>query len=139
MMLAQTVIVDPFDGPEIAQLIVATIALVGTLASVIIANRGRQHAHAARAQVENDHRTNLRDDQDEIKELVLEVRDKQLEHTEKLEDMAEDVGLLKSGWRTNRDDIDELMDTAAQERRQREMWGPPPATRRERRDRDNAW
>lgn len=49
------------------------IALISTLGLIIVAvignglisNRGRQHAKAARAQVENSHELNLRDDIDE--------------------------------------------------------------------------
>lgn len=45
-------------------IMVAAITGIPGIAAAVIANRGRRHARAARTQVENDHTTNLRDDQD---------------------------------------------------------------------------
>ena len=45
-------------------ILVAAITGIPGIAAAILANRGRQHAKAARVQVENDHDTNFRDDQD---------------------------------------------------------------------------
>lgn len=45
-------------------ILVATIAGIPGIIAAVLANRGRQHARAARVQVENDHTTNFRDDQD---------------------------------------------------------------------------
>lgn len=146
-------IVDRFDGPEQALLLVAIVGLVGTLLTVggvvvtaIIANSAKKHSQVIREQVENDHkdaknpnlRADLDDKHDEQKKQLDKLGRGQDRLITDVHAMRDDIGLLKQGWRTNRDDIDDLMDTAAQERRQREMWGPPPATRRERRDRDDA-
>ena len=107
--------------------------------------RGRKDAKIVRDQVENEHQDapqpNLREDLD-AKEKAAEARDKQ--RKKQLDDIAHvvkqtatDVALLKAGYQANRDDIDDLMDTAAEERRQKALWGPPPQTRRERRSRNN--
>jgi hypothetical protein len=87
-------------------------------------------------QVENDHRSNLRDDQDEIKELVLEVRNQLSDVAGEVTQTKADVSLLKDGYQSNRTRIESLEDTDRQEREQRRTWGPPPTTRRERRDRN---
>lgn len=49
---------------------VAMITGIPGIAAAVLANRGRQHARAARVQVENDHTTNLRDDQDKQSEQL---------------------------------------------------------------------
>jgi hypothetical protein len=128
-------VIDHFDGPEIAQLSVAIVGLIGTLAAVIVANRGRQHARVSRVQLENEHQQtdnpNLREDLDAKDATTQEKLDKVIKQ---LGSVRDDIGLLKAGWRDNRTDIDDLMDT---DRRRREMmsWAPPPTTRRERRAR----
>lgn len=50
---------------SIVAILVACITGIPGIVAAVLANRGRQHARAARIQVENDHTTNLRDDQDE--------------------------------------------------------------------------
>jgi hypothetical protein len=45
--------------------LIAIIAGVPALTAALLANRGRQHAKAARAQVQNSHNTNLREELDE--------------------------------------------------------------------------
>lgn len=55
---------------------VAAITGIPGLTAAVLANRGRQHAKAARVQVENDHSTNLRDDQDSIKAGTDDANDK---------------------------------------------------------------
>ena len=45
-------------------LIAAGIPTLPALVALFVSNRGRQHAKAAREQVENDHSTNLRDELD---------------------------------------------------------------------------
>jgi hypothetical protein len=136
MATVGAVVVDPFDGPEIAQLSVAILSLIGTLAVVVISNRSRQHARVSRQQLENEHQEtenpNLREDLDAKHAQTAAQLDSVLG---KLEGVEEDVLFLKQGWRTNRTDIDELMDTDSR-RRQAEAWGPPPNSRRERRMRN---
>jgi hypothetical protein len=141
-------VVDPFDGPEIATLAVAVLSLVGVLVNTFVSNRARQHTRVVRSQVENEHQDapnpNLREDLD-AKERAAEERDRrQAQKLDKvLADIAgvkQDVGLLKEGWRTNRDDIDDLMDTENR-RREAAAWGPPQPqprvlSRRERRNRN---
>lgn len=46
-------------------LLVAAITGIPGVAAAVLANRGRQHARAARVQVENNHDTNLREEGDE--------------------------------------------------------------------------
>jgi len=48
-----------------SDVLVALIGAAGLIAVALIANRGRQHAKAARNQVENNHKTNLREEFDE--------------------------------------------------------------------------
>jgi hypothetical protein len=145
LMAATSVVIDPFDGPEIAQLSVAILGLVGTLAVVVISNRGRQHARVSRQQLENEHQQtenpNLREDLDAKHAHTDEKLDTVLA---KLGNVEDDVLVLKQGWRTNRTDIDDLMDTeqrrrfVEQRRLEEATWGPhsAPATRRERRMRN---
>jgi len=49
---------------QLGAILVALTILTGTVVTVL-ANRARTHAKAARYQVENDHKTNLRDEQDQ--------------------------------------------------------------------------
>lgn len=46
------------------EVLVATVTTVGLIVVAVISNRGRQHAKAARDQVQNSHNTNLRDELD---------------------------------------------------------------------------
>lgn len=55
---------------SLVAILVAVIAGIPGLAAAVLANRGRQHARAARVQVENDHSTNFRDDQDQQSEKL---------------------------------------------------------------------
>jgi hypothetical protein len=56
-------------------IIVSCITGVPAILAAILANRGRQHARAARHQVENDHTTNFREDQDkQTEQLSLGLR-----------------------------------------------------------------
>jgi hypothetical protein len=138
------VVVDPFDGPEIALLGAAVVAAVSSIVTAFLANRTRQHSRVVRSQVENEHQDaenpNLREDLD-AKDRAAEARAKKTDRKidrvlYELGEVKSDVGLLKEGWRTNRDDIDDLMDTATRERTERALWGPPAQTRRERRERN---
>ena len=145
--------VDRFDGPEQAMLLVSVVGLVGTLLTVggvvvtaIIANGAKKHSQVIREQVENDHKDaknpNLRVDLDDkfetLEQSVQAVHKGNDRIMSKLSVVEGDVSLLKEGYVSNRQRIESIEDTAAQERRQRAMWGPPATTRRERRDRDNA-
>lgn len=142
--------VDPFDGPEMATLLVAVVSAVAAISTAVIANRSRQHSQVVRAQVENEHKNaknpNLRDDIDDFRTVVLD----KIEHVSKGQDrlhtkvqhvdaklgaVEEKVDYLEDGWRANRSRIDELENT--DQRRQEKLWGPP-RTRREKRERD-AW
>lgn len=46
------------------EVLVALVGAVGLVVVALISNRGRQHAKAAREQVQNSHQTNLRDELD---------------------------------------------------------------------------
>lgn len=115
-------VIDPFDGPEIAMLAVAILTLLGSIFTAVIANRGRQHSLAARAQVENDHKTNFRDDTDQKdaqnKRLLSQLLRGQEQIGQKLRGVEDklgtvegDVSLLKDGWISNRERIQRLEDT----------------------------
>lgn len=150
-LAASSPAVDRFDGPEWALVIVATISAVSAIVGAVVANRSRQHSQVVREQVENDHgdakNPNLRVDLDDKFESlgheVHKVGKVAKEVMSKLEAVESDVTTLKdgqellhSGWRSNRTDIDDLMSTQEQERQAKRLWGPPPETRRERRERD---
>lgn len=139
------VVHDAFDGPEIASVIGQILVLAGVLVSVGYGRNANVNAKAARAQVENDHKTNFREDADE----KHEDQKKQIEKVQRgqdrivselhglrddLGDAREDIGLLKDGWASNRHRIENLEDTENRRREARE-WGPPPpaGSRRERR------
>jgi Flp pilus assembly protein TadB len=49
----------------VIEVLVATVNAAALLAVALVANRTRQHAKAARAQVQNSHNTNLREELDE--------------------------------------------------------------------------
>lgn len=112
-----SVVVDPFDGPEVAQIIVAVITFAGVVFTggvALRANRNASRANvnaaAARSQVENDHSLNLREDydqkHDEQKQLITATLNLSRHNATALRKISADVGLLKEGWRANRDDID---------------------------------
>lgn len=109
---------DPFDGPEIATTIAACMSLVGVIFTGVMASRANRNAakanrnaEATRNQVENDHDTNLRDDNDakhsEQKALLVANLNLSRTNAARLRDVQADVGLLKEGWHANRTDIDE--------------------------------
>lgn len=57
------------------EILVAIIGGAGLVGVALISNRTRQHAKATRAQVENDHTTNLREEADQRHhELLAELR-----------------------------------------------------------------
>lgn len=60
----------------LVSIIVACIMGIPGIVAAILANIGRQHAKAARVQVENDHSTNLRDDLDKSKVSADDANDK---------------------------------------------------------------
>lgn len=64
-----------------SDVLVAIVGAVGLLSVALVANRGRQHAKAAREQVENDHATNLR----------VEGDDRHTEILQRLEGLASDI------------------------------------------------
>lgn len=142
--------VDPFDGPEIATLLVALVSAVAAITTAVIANRSRQHSQVVRAQVENEHKNaknpNLRDDIDDFRNVIVEKVDHlgrgqdRLQTTishvkEEVQQVKGTVDWLEDGWRSNRTRIQNLENTDP--RAQERLWGPP-RTRRERRERD-AW
>lgn len=144
---------DAFDGPEIGLLAVAIVGAVSSIITALIANRGRKHSQVVREQVENDHsdaknpnlRVDLDDKHDEQRKQLTELKrgqDRLITDVHGIKadmgGMKEDVGLLKEGWRANRTDIDDLMTTESRRRAERAMWGPPPQTRRERRENRDA-
>lgn len=67
------------------ELLVAIIGASGLIGVALISNRGRQHAKAAREQVENSHQTNLRDELDTRHEENLATL---TEHSEKLDELV---------------------------------------------------
>lgn len=76
------------------EVLVAIIGGAGLIAVALISNRTRQHAKATRAQVENDHTTNLREEGDD--------RHRELVH--RLEGLASDIRGLRR-------DVGRLTDT----------------------------
>lgn len=130
-------------APLVGQLSVAIVNFVATVIVGFWAYRAKKNSAVVRDQVENEHQNsptpNLRDDLD-AKERAAEARDKQrkkqleaIEHA--LHEVKHSVELLFAGYSRNRDDIDGLMDTEKQRQIERSTWGPPPETRRERRER----
>ena len=79
----------------------AIVTTAGLIVVALIANRSRQHAKAARTQVENDHTTNLR----------VEGDDRHLEILESLKDLKKDLSGVKSDIRGVRRDIGRLADS----------------------------
>lgn len=124
---------DPFDGPEIATLAVGVLSLVGVLISVLYGRRASSNARQAKEQVQNDHEVNLRDDIDGIKRLIGSMSNTVTALDRGQLRLLSEVGLLRAGWQTNRNDIDDLMDTAQQRRKRDEWEPPPPQSRRARR------
>lgn len=57
--------VDPFDGPEWANVIGNFLTFAGVVVATLYARKANVNASAAREQVQNDHKTNLREEQDE--------------------------------------------------------------------------
>lgn len=55
------------------EILVALVSAVGLVVVALISNRTRQHAKAARAQVENSHDTNLREEADERHKQNVEL------------------------------------------------------------------
>lgn len=74
---------------------IALIAAGAAVVSAAIANRGRQHSKAARAQVENSHPTNLREESD----------DRHAEIMQSLQEVKVDQAGMKSDIRGIRRDI----------------------------------
>jgi hypothetical protein len=91
------------------------VAIVGGLALVVnglVANRGRQHAKAARKQVENSHSTNLREEGDERheenKQLLHDVLERVAGVKSDIRGLRKDVGRLYDADRTHEERIHEL-------------------------------
>jgi hypothetical protein len=95
-----------------ATVIVAVIGVLG--------ERLRRSVRTIRQQVQNDHRTNLRDDLDGIRDLVTTVASDLRRVDRGQATLISEVNLLRTGWQKNRDDIDELMDTEDRRRARRE-------------------
>lgn len=98
------------------EILVAIIGAAGLVAVAIIANRTRQHAKAARDQVENDHATNLRVEGDE----------RYHETIRRLEGIAADIRGLRKDLGRHDDHLarhEERLD-------QLERTQPPPKKRR---------
>lgn len=89
------------------EVLVALLGAVGLLATGLLANRGRQHAKAARDQVENHHNTNLREEGDE-----RHAENKALLETvlTRVDDLGERVTGVKADVRGIRRDIGRLAD-----------------------------
>lgn len=99
-------------------LAVAIISAASSIAGAIIANRGRQHAQAARVQVENNHSTNFREESDE----------RHAENQRALKWIAQRVNWLTDMAIGNRSRIRDLESTQppASRRRHRETQEPTP-------------
>lgn len=70
--------------------------------AVALANRGRQHARSARVQVENDHPTNLREEQDERAEATAKGLNAILSSVGHLRG---DIGGIRSELRSDREAV----------------------------------
>ena len=134
---------DPYI-PVIGNLGVALINSVGLVLVGYWAYTAKRNSKVAVSQLENDHgdseNPNLRVDLDakfeSIESSVEKVHRGNDRIMSKLSVVEGDVSLLKEGYVSNRQRIESIEDTAAQEREQKRLWGPPPETRRDRRGRD---
>ncbi len=124
---------DPFDGPEIATLVASVIAAVGVVVAAWLGKMANKNAKEAREQVQNGHGTNLRTDVDDIKGVVDAIDRGQIHVIRELAAVKGKVNLLEAGFQYNREDIDDLMDTAGKKRQQEQWAEPRPGTRRARR------
>ena len=97
------------------EIVVAVVAAVAAITSTAIANRGRQHAKAARVQVENNHSTNMREEGDERheenKKLLNDVLDRISGVKSDIRGLRRDVGRLYDADRTHEERIHELEKT----------------------------
>jgi hypothetical protein len=107
---------DPSDGIDLAGMLIvaapAIIAAIGTIVVGVITVRGQKKG-AARAgkidaktneiheQTVNDHgmKSNMRDDIDEIRELVKAVSDRQIDQSRDIRGIRTDVGELRGADR----------------------------------------
>lgn len=110
------------------EILVALIGSVGLITVGLLANRGRQHAKAARDQVENHHNTNLREEADDrhaenkaLLENVLErvsgVDDRLAGVKSDIRGLRRDVGRLYDADRTHEERIHDLEKTQPPNRR----------------------
>jgi len=108
---------DPSDGIDLAGMLIvaapAIIAAIGTIVVGVITVRGQKKG-AARAgkidaktneiheQTVNDHgmKSNMRDDIDEIRELVKDISDRQVDQGRDIRGLRKDVGELRGEDRT---------------------------------------
>jgi hypothetical protein len=86
--------------PEsIAAISVAAVNSVGLIVVAFIANRGRQHAKAAREEVQNDHSTNMRVEMDDrhLDNVVRlqTIEDWQTEHQRQVTTKLRRIGRLE--------------------------------------------
>lgn len=98
----------------------ATLAAIGTIVIGVLTVRG-QRAGRARArkidakteaiheQTVNTHDTNMRDDLDEIRDMVKAISDRQVDQTRDIRGIRADVGELRGADRTARAEHDDLV------------------------------
>ena len=99
------------------------VALVGVVVELL--RRGhkalqavREHAEVTRGEVQNAHRTNLRDDLDHLMRGVDQLLDGQQRHAELLREHARDIGGIRQELRherTERLDIERRVDRLSDE------------------------
>lgn len=117
---------DPSDGIDLAGMLIvaapAIIAAIGTIVVGVITVRGQKKG-AARAgkidaktneiheQTVNDHitKSNLRDDIDEIRDLVKVMSDRQVDQSRDIRGLRQDVGELRGEDRAARTEHDDLV------------------------------
>lgn len=116
---------NPDDGIDlVGMLIVASpgiIAAIGTIILGVVTVRGQRRGRARqkqdsenirviRGEVKNDHpdNTNLRDDLDEVRELMKDMSDRQISYGYDIRGIRQDVGQLRGEIREDRGDLAKL-------------------------------
>lgn len=64
----------------LAQTIPAVVAAIAAIKAAKVAHQNKTTAEAVRNQVENSHKSNLRDDIDELKDSILHLHDRLTAH-----------------------------------------------------------
>ena len=67
----------------LAQTIPAVVAAIAAIKAAKVAHQNKSTTEAVRNQVENSHKSNLRDDIDELKDSILHLHDRMTAHITK--------------------------------------------------------